>query len=249
MQGVRKRYPGAGVEVLRGIDLEIAEGEFASVVGRSGSGKTTLLNLIGGLDTSFEGEIEVGGGSLRGLPDAELAASAGCLWSPETQAIVPGPRLLIAGNACEKGAVEDAREVRAIAGQIDAILERTENFAAVTAREAFASPHADDVSDRPPRVALSPAARGKARDLTIEGLTTARGVPSSLQVVSIDMESFLRFPAVLAKTGLSRSTIYLKISRGEFPAPVKLGQRAVGWPETAIARWIAARIDAKSPTD
>jgi prophage regulatory protein len=66
---------------------------------------------------------------------------------------------------------------------------------------------------------------------------------------SIDMESFLRFPAVLAKTGLSRSTIYLKISRGEFPAPVKLGQRAVGWPETAIARWIAARIDAKSPTD
>jgi prophage regulatory protein len=66
---------------------------------------------------------------------------------------------------------------------------------------------------------------------------------------SIDMESFLRFPAVLAKTGLSRSTIYLKISRGEFPAPVKLGQRAVGWPETAIARWIAARIDAKFPTD
>jgi prophage regulatory protein len=65
----------------------------------------------------------------------------------------------------------------------------------------------------------------------------------------IDMESFLRFPAVLAKTGLSRSTIYLKISRGEFPAPVKLGQRAVGWPETAIARWIAASIDATPPTD
>jgi putative ABC transport system ATP-binding protein len=74
MQGVRKRYPGAGAEALRGIDLEIAEGDFASIVGRSGSGKTTLLNLIGGLDTSFEGEIEVGGGSLRGLPDAELAA-------------------------------------------------------------------------------------------------------------------------------------------------------------------------------
>ena len=66
---------------------------------------------------------------------------------------------------------------------------------------------------------------------------------------SIDMESFLRFPAVLAKTGLSRSTIYLKISRGEFPAPVKLGVRAVGWPETAVARWIAARIDAQFPTD
>jgi putative ABC transport system ATP-binding protein len=74
MTGVRKRYPGSGVEVLRGIDLEIGRGEFASVVGRSGSGKTTLLNLIGGLDTSFEGELEVGGGSLRGLPDSELAA-------------------------------------------------------------------------------------------------------------------------------------------------------------------------------
>jgi prophage regulatory protein len=66
---------------------------------------------------------------------------------------------------------------------------------------------------------------------------------------STHMESFLRFPAVLAKTGLSRSTIYLKISRGEFPAPVKLGQRAVGWPETAIDRWIATRIDATPPTD
>jgi predicted DNA-binding transcriptional regulator AlpA len=39
------------------------------------------------------------------------------------------------------------------------------------------------------------------------------------------MESFLHFPAGLAKTGLSRSTIYLKISRGEFPAPASLRRR------------------------
>lgn len=73
LSGVRKRYRGAAVEVLRGVDLKIADGEFVSVVGRSGSGKTTLLNLIGGLDTDFAGELEVNGLALRDLSDAELS--------------------------------------------------------------------------------------------------------------------------------------------------------------------------------
>ena len=44
----------------------------------------------------------------------------------------------------------------------------------------------------------------------------------------------LRFPTVKARTGLSRSTIYLRISRGTFPAPVSLGGRAVGWIEAEV---------------
>ena len=46
---------------------------------------------------------------------------------------------------------------------------------------------------------------------------------------------------VEAITGLSRSTIYLMMSRGEFPRPVKITGKAVAWPESAIATWLAAR--------
>ena len=52
----------------------------------------------------------------------------------------------------------------------------------------------------------------------------------------------LRFPTVKARTGLSRSTIYLRISRGTFPAPVSLGSRAVGWIEAEVHAWVTARI-------
>jgi ABC-type lipoprotein export system ATPase subunit len=62
LEGVRKRYPGADIDVLSGIDLTIDVSDFVSIVGRSGSGKTTLLNLIGGLDTTYDGSIEVNGG-------------------------------------------------------------------------------------------------------------------------------------------------------------------------------------------
>jgi prophage regulatory protein len=52
----------------------------------------------------------------------------------------------------------------------------------------------------------------------------------------------LRLPAVKMRTGLSRSTIYLRIAQGEFPAPVSLGGRAVGWVESEVDEWIAHRI-------
>ena len=59
LENVRKRYPGAETDALRGIDLVIEAHDFVSLVGRSGSGKTTLLNVIGGLDRAFEGEVRV----------------------------------------------------------------------------------------------------------------------------------------------------------------------------------------------
>lgn len=55
-------------------------------------------------------------------------------------------------------------------------------------------------------------------------------------------ERLIRRPDVEAMTGLARSSIYAKISEGEFPAPVKIGARAVAWPESDIQEWIAARI-------
>ncbi|GAB4246758.1 MAG: ABC transporter ATP-binding protein [Acidobacteriota bacterium] len=74
--GLRKVYTeddGVPVEALRGIDLEIREGEFTAVVGPSGSGKTTLLNLISGLDIPTDGSIELAGRRVESMSDRELA--------------------------------------------------------------------------------------------------------------------------------------------------------------------------------
>ena len=57
-----------------------------------------------------------------------------------------------------------------------------------------------------------------------------------------EKSKFLRLPEVLERTGLSRSTIYLMISRGEFPRPVALGVRAVGWQEKDVAGWADSKI-------
>lgn len=56
--------------------------------------------------------------------------------------------------------------------------------------------------------------------------------------------SILRLPTVKARTGLSRSTIYLRISEGRFPKPVSLGGRAVGWVEAEITDWLNQQIKA-----
>jgi prophage regulatory protein len=57
-------------------------------------------------------------------------------------------------------------------------------------------------------------------------------------------DSILRLPAVKTRTGLSRSTIYLRVSQGTFPRPVSLGGRAVGWVEEEIQSWLAEKIAA-----
>ena len=55
------------VQVLHGLNLEIPEGEFVSLMGPSGSGKTTILNLVGGLDHADSGEVIVGGEHLESV--------------------------------------------------------------------------------------------------------------------------------------------------------------------------------------
>lgn len=78
-RGIHKSYRLAGARagelpVLRGVDFDVADGEFVAVVGRSGSGKSTLLALLGGLDTDYRGELMVAGKDLRSMSDAELSA-------------------------------------------------------------------------------------------------------------------------------------------------------------------------------
>ncbi len=62
------------IDVLQGLNVEIARGEFLALMGPSGSGKSTLLNLIGGLDKPSSGAIEVGGHRIDQLGGGELAA-------------------------------------------------------------------------------------------------------------------------------------------------------------------------------
>jgi len=59
----------------------------------------------------------------------------------------------------------------------------------------------------------------------------------------------LRLPKVKERTGLSRSSIYLKISQGSFPKPVSLGARAVGWISSEIDEWLNQQIESSRQAD
>ena len=74
--GVEKVYRTSALEVhaLRGIDLNIARGEFLAVMGPSGSGKTTLLNCLSGLDDIDAGSVVVDGADIHAMSDARRTA-------------------------------------------------------------------------------------------------------------------------------------------------------------------------------
>ena len=64
IKDLKKSYEDGQIMALNGINLEIKEGEFVSIIGPSGSGKSTLLNMIGALDNADEGSIIVAGTDL-----------------------------------------------------------------------------------------------------------------------------------------------------------------------------------------
>ncbi|MBU9738544.1 ABC transporter ATP-binding protein [Diplocloster agilis] len=76
MKHIRKLYyigkPNE-LEILKGIDLNVKNGEFLAVVGASGSGKSTLMNIIGALDRPTEGEYQLDGCDIRSLSDKDLS--------------------------------------------------------------------------------------------------------------------------------------------------------------------------------
>jgi putative ABC transport system ATP-binding protein len=79
LQDVVKAFPAPGgqVEVLKGINLSVRQGEYVSIVGKSGSGKSTLLNMITGIDHPTRGVVEVAGVRLHTLSENQLAAWRG----------------------------------------------------------------------------------------------------------------------------------------------------------------------------
>lgn len=74
LKGIHKTYAGAQpLHVLKGIDLDIAKGEFVAIMGASGSGKSTLLNILGILDNYDEGEYTLAGTLIRNLSETKAA--------------------------------------------------------------------------------------------------------------------------------------------------------------------------------
>lgn len=75
LRDIRKAYTTefTSLEVLKGIDLDIKEGEFASIMGSSGSGKSTLLNILGILDDYDSGEYYLSGQLMKNLSEKQAA--------------------------------------------------------------------------------------------------------------------------------------------------------------------------------
>ena len=75
LNNIRKSYPldGFDLEILKGINLEINQGEFVAIMGPSGSGKSTLMNILGCLDTPTSGSYMLDGKNVENLSADELA--------------------------------------------------------------------------------------------------------------------------------------------------------------------------------
>lgn len=76
IRSLDKKYRRGGeeIDVLRGLNLDVDQGEFVAFMGPSGSGKTTLLNLIGGLDAPTAGTVRIAGQEISSLSGRRLAA-------------------------------------------------------------------------------------------------------------------------------------------------------------------------------
>ena len=73
-ENLKKSYKNGKVEVLKGISLEIGDGQFAVITGASGSGKSTLMSVLSGLEPCTEGKILYGGEEITAMNEKQLTA-------------------------------------------------------------------------------------------------------------------------------------------------------------------------------
>ena len=131
MKGIRKSfYIGTEneLEVLKGIDIKVYEGEFVAIVGASGSGKSTLMNIIGSLDRPTSGSYTLDGVDITAAKDSQLSAirnqKIGFVFQTynliaKTNAIKNVEMPMLYGNVPGKQRVERAKELLHIVGMGD----------------------------------------------------------------------------------------------------------------------------------
>jgi prophage regulatory protein len=66
---------------------------------------------------------------------------------------------------------------------------------------------------------------------------------TATSAVGVEFQRLLRIKQVQDRTGMSRSKVYLMIQQGQFPAPLKLGERVALWPESSINHWITQLVE------
>ncbi len=114
--------PAGPVNILRGIDLDVAAGEAVGIVGPSGSGKTSLLMVLAGLERASAGSVQLGGREITGLDEDALAR----LRRDSVGIVFQGFHLIPTMNALENVAVP-----MELAGRRDAAARAAEALAAV----------------------------------------------------------------------------------------------------------------------
>ena len=70
-------------------------------------------------------------------------------------------------------------------------------------------------------------------------------MPKKIETPAVP-ETLDRLPLVLDRVGTSKTTIYAMVKTGDFPAPVKIGQRAVAWRRSEVDAWIASRVSSNA---
>src|SRR5512143_2019711 len=117
VRGLHVHY--GSIRALKGISLEVKEGEMVALIGANGAGKSTLLNTLSGFNRPKQGEILFRGGEIRGLPPNEIVAR-GMIQVPEGRSILTQMTVL---ENLEMGAYirKDSQEVRK---DLEKILER-----------------------------------------------------------------------------------------------------------------------------
>jgi prophage regulatory protein len=80
----------------------------------------------------------------------------------------------------------------------------------------------------------------------LSGLSSSQKQPAGGSAAMREPDRIIRLRTVLARSGLSRSTIYRKIAEGTFPAPLKISVNGTGWHESDINRWIADPVGWRS---
>ncbi|PZC50775.1 MAG: ABC-type lipoprotein export system, ATPase component [Chloroflexi bacterium] len=188
-QDLFKTYKGTELEVvaLRGIDLEIMQGEFVGIIGYSGSGKTTLLNVLSGLDKPSSGQVRIGHRDLLNMSESDLVAfrreEVGFVWQSPARNILPYLK-----------AVENVELPMVISGQSSADRrERAMDLLSALGLEAKATRYPDELSGgEQQRVAIAVALANRPGLLLADEPTgeldtrTADDVLKALQDVCVD---------------------------------------------------------------